>query len=135
MAEKIRVLLVEPMEKPRLVTIEHTLENLQKLVGGYIQATYPWDGIQAALVCDDEGKFKDYPANRMLTDENGEPYNVVCGSFFICGLSRDNFASITDEHAAMFTDLFRWPEMFMRTMDGHVVWIRMKPGEQPRVIA
>ena len=36
MAE-IRVLLVEPGEKPKLVTIEHTLENLQKLVGGYIQ--------------------------------------------------------------------------------------------------
>ena len=40
MAETIRVLLVEPMEKPRLVTVPHTLENLQKLVDGYIQAVY-----------------------------------------------------------------------------------------------
>ncbi len=39
MAE-IRALLVGPGEKPRLVTVEHTLENLQKLVGGYIQAVY-----------------------------------------------------------------------------------------------
>ena len=41
MAEKIRVLLVEPLERPRLVEVEHTLENLQKLVGGSIQAVYP----------------------------------------------------------------------------------------------
>ena len=40
MAKEIKVLLVEPMEQPRLVTVEHTLENLQKLVDGYIQAVY-----------------------------------------------------------------------------------------------
>ena len=39
--ERIRVLLVEPGEKPRLVTVPHTLDELQKLVGGYIAATYP----------------------------------------------------------------------------------------------
>ena len=49
MAE-IRVLLVEPGEKPRLVTVEHTLENLQALVDGYIQAVYPWDD-PVAVIC------------------------------------------------------------------------------------
>lgn len=46
MAEKIRVLLVEPMEKPKLVTVDHELKNLQKLVGGYIQALYTDIGVR-----------------------------------------------------------------------------------------
>ena len=133
MAEEIRVLLVEPMEKPRLVTIKHTLENLQELVGGTIQAVYPWDD-PVALVCDDEGKFKGYPANRMLVDEDGEPYDIVVGTFFICGLSKDDFASLDDELAERFTERFRYPEMFMRTMDGHVLWFRMKTGAEPKMI-
>ena len=133
MAGKIRLLLVEPLESPRLVEVEHTLENLQKLVGGSIQAVYPWDE-PVGLVCDDDGKFKGYVPNRALVDEDGDPYDIIVGTFFICGLGRENFASISDELAERFTERFRWPEMFMRTLDGHVVWVRMKPGEEPRII-
>ena len=39
----ITVLMVEPHRHPYLKTVEHTLENLQSLVGGYITATYPWE--------------------------------------------------------------------------------------------
>ena len=96
MAEQIRVLLVEPGEHPRLVTVEHTLENLQELVGGTIQAVYPFPE-PVAVICDDDGKFKGYVPNRALVDEEGEPYDIVVGTFFICGLGKDNFASISDE--------------------------------------
>ena len=58
MSEMIRVLLVEPHKHPRLVEVEHTLENLQRLVGGYIAASYPWDD-HVSLVYDDDGKFKE----------------------------------------------------------------------------
>ena len=68
MAKEIRVLLIEPGEKPRLATVEHTLENLQELVGGTIQAVFPFSE-HAAILCDDEGKFKGYPPNRALVDE------------------------------------------------------------------
>ena len=133
MAEQIRVLLIEPGEHPRLVTVEHTLENLQELVGGTIQAVYPVPE-PVAVICDDDGKFKGYVPNRALVDEEGEPYDIVVGTFFICGLGKDNFASISDELARQFTERFFWPEMFMRTLEGQILWIRLKPGEQPRVI-
>ena len=133
MAEQIRVLLVEPGEHPRLVTVEHTLENLQELVGGTIQAVYPFPE-PVAVICDDNGKFKGYVPNRALVDEEGEPYDIVVGTFFICGLGKDNFASISDELAGQFTERFFWPEMFMRTLEGQILWIRLKPGEQVRVI-
>ena len=133
MAEGIRVLLVEPMEKPRLVTVPHTLENLQKLVDGSLQAVYPWDD-PVGLVCDDDGIYNGKVPNRALLDEEGNPYDIVKGTFFICGLSPQDFASISDELAEKFTERFRWPEMFFRTLDDHVVWVKLKPGEQPRVI-
>lgn len=134
MAEKIRVLLVEPMEKPRLVEIEHELEKMQELVDGYIQVLYPWED-PVGLVCDDEGLFKQSMPNRALVDEEGNPYDIVKGTFFVCGLTEDSFCSLSDEMAEKFMERFRWPEMFMRTMDNHVVWVRMKPGEKPVLIA
>ena len=73
MAEMIKVLLVEPMKMPRLIEVERSLESLHELVGGYLQAVYPWD-TNAALVCDDEGKFKGYPPNRALVDEIGRAH-------------------------------------------------------------
>ena len=133
MAEMIRMLEIAPLEEPRIIEVEHTLENLQELVGGTIQAVYPWEE-PVALLVDDDGKGKGYPANRALVDENDEPYDIVVGTFYICGLTTEDFGSLSDELAEKFTERFHWPEMFMRTMDDHVVWIRMKPGEKPRVI-
>ena len=134
MAKEIRVLLVEPLEKPRLVTVEHTLENLQKLVNGYIQAAYPWDDL-VAVVCDEDGIANGKIANRLLTDEDGTPYDVLKGTFFVCGIDTEDFCSISDELAEKYTERFRWPEMFFRTEDSRVLWVKMKPGEEPRVIA
>ncbi|MBQ1491266.1 MAG: DUF3846 domain-containing protein [Blautia sp.] len=134
MAEKIRVLLVEPMEEPRLIEVENTLERLQGLVDGYIEAVYPWDD-PVAVVCDDEAIFNRKVPNRALLDDEGNPYDILKGTFFICGIGRDDFASISDAMAKKYTQLFRWPEMFMRTVDGHVAWLRVKPGESPRIIA
>ena len=134
MAEKIRVLLVEPMEEPRLIEVENTLERLQGLVDGYIEAVYPWDD-PVAVVCDDEAIFNRKVPNRALLDDEGNPYDILKGTFFICGIGRDDFASISDAMAKKYTQLFRWPEMFMRTVDGHVAWLRVKSGESPRIIA
>ena len=41
--EKMKVLVVRPMELPAVQEIDHTLSAMQKLVGGTIQAVYPFD--------------------------------------------------------------------------------------------
>ena len=133
MAEEIRLLLVEPGEKPRLVTVEHTLKKLQEIIGGTLQAVYPFED-RVAIICDDDGKGKGLAPNRMLLDENGEPYDLIAGTFVISGLSYDNFASISDELAEKYTGMFYWPEMLMRTMDGRILWFRLEPGTEPVVI-
>ena len=132
--ERIKVLLVEPMEEPKLIEIEHTLENLQELVGGDLQAVYPWEDPVAVIVCDDDGKYKGYIANRILADEDGKPYDLICGPFFICGLTTENFGSISDELAKKYTEMFRFPEMFLRGEDGKVFWCRLGSGEEPKII-
>jgi hypothetical protein len=133
MAEEIRVLLVEPMKQPRLVTVEHTLENLQRLVEGYIEAVYPWND-PVGVVCDEEGIANRKEPNRLLMDDNGNPYDILKGTFFICGLGAEDFCSISDELAEKYAERFRWPEMFSQTQDGHVLWIRLEPGAEPRII-
>ena len=61
----MNVLLVAPMEPPRRVEIENSLESMQAVVGGLIQAVYPFDE-PVALVCNDEGKLLGLPLNRCL---------------------------------------------------------------------
>lgn len=128
MTNEIRVLLVEPGTEPKLVSVEHTLENLQKLVGGYIQAIYPWDD-PVAVVCDDEGKLKGSFPNRMIED-----YDLICGSFFICGLGREDFESISDELAEKYERKFHFPELFFKADGNHVVRVKVGSREKPKVV-
>ena len=52
----INVVLCEPGKKARVTTIMNSLESLQKMVGGYIEAVYPFDD-PVAIVCNEEGKI------------------------------------------------------------------------------
>lgn len=133
MARKIKVLLVEPLTEPRIVTIEHALENLQNLVDGYIQAIYPWED-PVALICNEDRIAMGLPLNRMLKDEEGQIYDIVHGTFFITGLSRDNFSSISEKLAEKFREMFQYPELYVRTEDGHVICFKIGSDEQPILV-
>mgnify|MGYP000394068391 CR=1 FL=1 len=50
----MKVLIVEPGKYPRKADIEHTLEAEQAVVGGTIEAVYPWRD-SACIVCNDNG--------------------------------------------------------------------------------
>ena len=39
----MKILVVEPMKTPTVQEIDHTLSAMQELVGGTIQAVYPFD--------------------------------------------------------------------------------------------
>ena len=133
MTNTIRVLFVEPMEKPKLINIEHTLESLQKLVGGYIEAAYPWSDDVAIISCDN-AKMNGFHANRCLEDDDNNVYDIICGNFLITGLTDTDFGSISDEMAEKYTAKFAHPEMFFRTVDKKLVCIKVGSLEQPRVL-
>lgn len=119
-AEKIKVLVIEPMKKPYVKEIEHTLENLQREVGGSIEAVYPFED-RAAIICNDDHKFNGSQLNRCLRDENGEVYDILAGNFMVAGLTEYDFGSLTDEQIDRYSNLFGTPERFVKVGEQLVV--------------
>lgn len=119
----MRIIVVEPQMKPAIRHINGSLASMQDVVGGTIQAMYPYDDA-VALVANDEGKVLGLPMNRALRDDDGDVYDIVCGTFFICGLSEDSFVSLTDEQLHRFMRIYATPELFLR-MDNQIVILPM----------
>ena len=65
---KIRILYVQPGKYPEERFVVDELHPLQQLVGGYIQAVYPWSKDNVALICNDSGKVDGLPLNRYIED-------------------------------------------------------------------
>ena len=113
--KQMTVLLIEPETRPKEVTIDSGLESLQKAVGGWIEAIYPFDE-EVALICNDEGKLMGLPPNRVLRrPETGTIYDIVVGTFFLCAApaARENFESLTEEQIRRYTEYFSTPEFFI----------------------
>ena len=108
------ILVIKPMQTPKVKEIESSLESMQKEVGGYIQAIYPFED-SVALICNEEGKLLGLPLNRALRDESGEIYDIVCGTFFLCSAPPDeeNFSSLSNEQIEYYTKLYQHPELFL----------------------
>ena len=108
------ILIVEPGCPPRRAEIDGSLQAMQKVVGGKIQALYPYEE-SVALVCNDEGKILNLPPNRCLLDENGEVYDIICGTFFLCNAppNSKNFEGLTEAQVSYYTAQFRHPLIFI----------------------
>ena len=108
----MQVVIVEPKKKPTVQNIDDGLEAMQKIVGGTIQAIYPFDE-PIALICNDEGKFLN------LRDNAGCVYDIVAGTFFLCAAptDKDNFASLTEEQTQTCLKRFAVPEQFIQVGD------------------
>ena len=114
MTETITVLVVEPRKRPYTKKIEPGLKSLQREVGSHIEAVYPFDE-PVALVCHSEGKLLGLPVNRALTDPQGMPYDIVCGTFFLVGVGEEHFTSLTGEQLKRYQDKYSREMVFTVT--------------------
>ena len=114
--DTMQVLVVEPGKEPYEKEISTGLASLQKEVGGYIEAVYPFEE-PVAIICNEEGKLNGAPLNRMLRDEFGEPYDILAGTFLVVGLGDDDFCSLKPELMEAFKSKFETPEQFYRVED------------------
>ena len=130
-AEKIKVLVLEPMKKPYVKEIVHTLENLQKEVGGSIEAVYPFED-KVAIICNDEHKFNGMPMNRCLRDQDGEIYDILGGNLLVVGLTEYDFGSLTPEQVERFLEFFGTPEMFVN-INGSLMVLPVPDAELEKV--
>ena len=112
-APMMDVLLIRPNMYPQPVQIGCELENLQKAVGGDIQAVYPYED-PVALIMDDDAKMYGKDLNRALRDEDGNMYDIVAGDFLVVGLGEEDFSSLSPELMKKYEEHFHQPETFVR---------------------
>ncbi len=122
----MRVLVIEPELRPEVREINDSLKAMQEIIGGLIQPVYPFED-SVALVCNDEGKLMNLPINRALRDENGQIFDIIFGTFFLCGAppDSDHFTSLTPEQIERYQKRFHTPEMFWN-MDGRIVCLPLE---------
>ena len=110
----MQVVVVGPKKKPMVQDISPDLESMQEIVGGPIQAIYPFEE-PVALICNEEGKLLNLPLNRALRDEEGNVYDIISGTFFLCAAppDSDRFAGLTDQQVKSYMERFAMPEMFL----------------------
>ena len=108
------VVVVEPQKTPVVREIDAGLEAMQKIIGGSIEAVYPFEE-PVALICNDEGKLLGLPLNRALRDDEGNVYDIVSGTFFVCAAppASDRFEGLTDQQVKTYMERFTMPEMFL----------------------
>ena len=96
---KIRVLIVEPNKEPYQKRINHTLEDMQNVVGGlleYIELEHNVD-----LIYNEEGKIYNLQMNRAIQND------IIAGTFFIAGQHKGETISLSKKQIKKYKKIFR----------------------------
>ena len=103
--EKIKVLALLPMELPKEIELDNTLEAMQKFVDGRIECLTLHDsGSEVTLVCNDEGKLLGLPLNRLLWDGA----DILAGPGFLAGCDDEgNMISLSQHEMDFYKEKFR----------------------------
>ena len=127
----MNVLVVEPGYLPYEKEIPDTLDSdehlraLQEIVGGFIEAIYPYEE-EVAIVCNEEGLINGLPFNRSVPGG----YGGVFGTFFICGLGEEDFCSLPPDLMERFKKEFKNSEILLG-FDGNEA-VTLKVSSQPK---
>ena len=123
--EQMTVLMVEPGYAPYEKTIPNTLEAKQELVGGLITAIYPYEEM-VAIVANDEGILLNMEFNRSV--EGG--YGGDFGSFFVCGLTEDDFCSLPPDQMERFKKKFHKAEILLGVRGNDLITLKVEPKQK-----
>lgn len=126
--KKIKEVLLEPSKLARTAEIGTSLEDLQKIVDGLIEAYYPFEE-QVCIVCNDESKINGMQLNRCVKNEDDVMVDFICGPAFICDCRGESFDSLSDEQLARYTKMFRYPEHLAK-LNGQLIGIPFNPQRE-----
>ena len=109
--KEIKVLMVEPGEHPKEVTILNDLDSLQKAVsiGSEHQGLIEIIGIddRVCILCNEEGKLIGLEGNRRVGND------IIAGVFYVVGEDgRGNLISLPDDDMEKYRKQFWEPELF-----------------------
>ena len=127
----MNVLVVEPGMAPYEKEV-NGLKEMQATVGGLITVIYPYEE-QVAIVSNDESILEGMPFNRSV--EGG--YGGIFGTFFVCGLTEDDFCSLTPEQMERFKKKFHQAEILVGAKGNTPITLKVDPRpatppEQPK---
>lgn len=112
------VIAVEPNKKAHTRIIDDDLNALQKAVGGNIETIYLNDD-PIVIVCNSERKLNGKKMNRALTNDNGEIYDILSGTFLVAGVnSNGELTSIPGELVEKYLDRYEILHVFAKGDDG-----------------
>lgn len=115
-AKEIRVLMVEPGEKPKEALLKTDLDSLQKAISkgcdeqGLIEIVPI--GNRCSILCNEEGKLLSLPGNRKI--RNGS--DIIAGTFYVVGdTPSGGMRSLTDKEFEHWYHVFEEPEYYTDT--------------------
>lgn len=117
----MNVLIVKPGYAPYEAEI-NGLDEMQTVVGGLIQAIYPFRE-KVAVVCNDEGILLDLPFNRSMPGG----YGGVFGTFFVCGIGEESFCSLTPEQVNTYEKQFHNAEILIGAQGNTPITMKVQP--------
>ena len=85
----MKVVIKKAGQEPEVKEIPDELHEMQKIVGGYIQAIGIIDNI--LCVCNEEGKLEGLTPNFIF---NGD---IIVGDVFFCAAGEEDFESLNDD--------------------------------------
>lgn len=95
----MKIAVIPPNEKVQVREIEGTLEEMQEIVGGYIETVLFEELPGLLIVCNEEGKL-------LGLEDNFYNFNdIICGTAFVCKTEGEEFVGLTDEELKQVKDL------------------------------
>ena len=103
MADKIKVLKVEPHKAPEVAYIGTELSDLQEAVGGYIEFIYPENGV--IIMLNEEGKLIGLEGNRYFGND------IIAGTFYVMGDDNEgDITSLPEDKIQKYERIFHTPD-------------------------
>jgi Domain of unknown function (DUF3846) len=111
-SDKLKIVVVEPDEKPYELIIDNELKAFNKIVGGYIEIVpigRTKKGAKVAIHLNEEGKLHEMPFNRNLVG-----FDVLVGTFFITAFNLEgDYISLTNEEVEKYIRTFTPIEIYL----------------------
>ncbi len=99
--KEIRVLKVEPHEKPKEVILINELSKLQKAVGGLIEFVSLDSDNSIEILCNEEGKLIGLEPNRRVFND------IIVGTFYVVKTNRNgDCISLSNEEVEYYKKRF-----------------------------
>ena len=103
--DKIRAIIKRTGEPVGHITnISNTLENLQNIVGGYIETVTCSNGV--VIICNEEGRLNMLPVNCTVFPRGWSARVTLVGDIIVVGSKGDEFADVP-------IDLETWKTVYL----------------------